>query len=219
MKSGTFQNRSALARWTTLATDCRGAAAVEYAAIGSTMFLLMLGIIEFMYAGFQWLSAETATHAGVRAAVVGDPVASGLKAWDCKAGNMTAGTSCADPQALTLSMVCSSTGAGTGTCAGWGGGFDDAAFTAIVDRMRALFPRIQRANVVVRYVDDFGASRLGFAGRPGGPIPLVTVELKNLNFDLIVVGALLGMTSSTIPMPAFTASLTGEDMQTTWTPT
>ena len=219
MKSVTFRNRSVVAPWPSLAADCRGAAAVEYAAIGSTIFLLMIGIIEFMYAGFQWLSAETATHAGVRAAVVNNPIASGLKSWDCKAGTMTAGTSCADPQAATLSIACTSTGASTGTCAGWGGGFDDAAFTAVVDRMREIFPRVQRANVVVRYVDDFGASRLGFAGRPGGPIPLVTVELRDLNFDLIVVGALLGMTSSTIPMPAFAATLTGEDMQTTWTPT
>ena len=44
------------------------------------------------------------------------------------------------------------------------------------------------ANVSVSYA----YTGLGFAGRPGGPVPTITVELQNLNFQFFFLGGLMG---------------------------
>ena len=89
------------------------------------------------------------------------------------------------------------------------------AFTAIADRMRGIFPRIQDENVVVEY-RHVG---MGFAGRLGGDlVPTVTLELQGLTFDFLLLSflgpMLYGATTvpAGIPMPSFAATLTGEDL-------
>ena len=94
-----------------------------------------------------------------------------------------------------------------GSCNGYGPK-DDAAFTAIVNRMRLIDDRIQPANVVVEY-RHVG---LGFSGNPFGPdiVPMVTVKLQGMVFNLVTPG-LSGLV--TISMPDFSTSLVGEDLK------
>ncbi len=50
----------------------------------------------------------------------------------------------------------------------------------------------------------------GFAGRPGGPVPTVTMRLTGLNFDFVVLGGLLGF--GPVQMPGLATTVTGEDL-------
>jgi hypothetical protein len=70
-----------------------------------------------------------------------------------------------------------------------------------------ILNRIQPQNVIVTYRQ----TGLGFAGRPGGPVPTITVELTGLTFNLVFLNALLG----SIAMPAMKTTVTGEDLSTT----
>ena len=51
-----------------------------------------------------------------------------------------------------------------------------------------VFSRVQPQNVIVTYEQ----TGLGFAGRPGGPVPTITVELTGLTFNYVFLGGLFG---------------------------
>ena len=70
------------------------------------------------------------------------------------------------------------------------------------------FWRIQPQNVRVIYEQ----TGMGFAGRPGGPVPTITIELTGLTFDLPFLNNLMGLPP--IPIPAMSTSATGEDLST-----
>ena len=72
-----------------------------------------------------------------------------------------------------------------------------------------VYGKILPANVIVTYRQ----SGLGFAGRPGGPVPTITVQLTGLTYNLAFLGTLLG--GAQISMPALSATVTGEDMRPT----
>ena len=72
--------------------------------------------------------------------------------------------------------------------------------------MRDIFPRVQTVNVTVQYL----YSGLGFAGRIGGPVPTVTVELQGLNFQFFFLGGLMGFNN--IAIPNMRTTITGEDL-------
>ena len=80
--------------------------------------------------------------------------------------------------------------------------------------MQQIFPRLDSTNVVVEYMPV----GLGFVWRPCGPVPSVTVRLQNMSFDFIVIDSLLtlvgGSLASSLAMPAFTATMVGEDLST-----
>ena len=173
--------------------------------IAMLLFVLIFGIIDFSMAFWQWNSAEKATQFGVRLAVTASPVASGLETFDCKTNAISFGTSCSDPAAAPLpTVLCQGA---TTSCSG-GYGFSAAAFAPISTRMQSVFLQLQPENITVQYAD----SGLGFAGRPGGPVPAVTVCLQNMTFDFTIINGLLGF--PTIAMPPFCATLTAEDMNT-----
>jgi hypothetical protein len=102
-----------------------------------------------------------------------------------------------------------------------GGTYDPAAMRTIVfgrgnaacptapqayPAMCQIFPRIQPGNLVVEYTQ----TGLGFAGRPGGPVPTITVRLTGLSFNFTVLNGLLGFPA--IPMARLTATVSGEDL-------
>ncbi|MCW2238708.1 TadE/TadG family type IV pilus assembly protein [Azospirillum canadense] len=179
-----------------LGIDAHGSAMVEMALVFPLLLTLTFAILEFGNAFYQWLIAEKATEMGVRFAVTAPIVATGLS--DCGAATTaTAGTPCR--------QVAGSDG-WTRTCtSGSASGCDATAFTAIVAKMQAIYPRIAAANVTVQY----SGTGLGFVGR-GSPVPNVTVSLSNLTFDFVVLNGLLGL--GQIAMPDFRATLTGEDL-------
>ena len=69
-----------------------------------------------------------------------------------------------------------------------------------------VLPRISPSNVVIVY----SQTGLGFADRPGGPAPTITVSLQNLSLQLLFLGGLLGLNE--LQMPAMITSITAEDM-------
>jgi hypothetical protein len=71
-----------------------------------------------------------------------------------------------------------------------------------------MFNRISPANVTVTYTH----TGLGFAGRPGGPVPTIEMQLSGLTFNLPFLNSLLGMGPLTIP--PMRTSATGEDLCT-----
>jgi hypothetical protein len=52
-----------------------------------------------------------------------------------------------------------------------------------------IFPRIKPANVKMVYV----RTGLGYAGRPGGPMPTIAVSLQNLPFQFFFLRGLIGL--------------------------
>ena len=73
--------------------------------------------------------------------------------------------------------------------------------------MCQIFPRITPQNVIVEYTQ----TGLGFAGRPGGPLPSITIRLTGLDFNFVVLDSLIGLTA--IPMTGLSASAPAEDLR------
>src|SRR5262249_24565465 len=68
-----------------------------------------------------------------------------------------------------------------------------------------ILPAISAANVTISYAQ----TGLGYAGRPGGPVPTITVSLQNLHFQFFFLSYLLG---ENISIPAMKTTITAEDL-------
>jgi len=53
--------------------------------------------------------------------------------------------------------------------------------------MCQIFTRIKPENIVIEYVH----TGLGYAGRPGGPIPTIKLSLTGLNYDFLILNGFL----------------------------
>jgi TadE-like protein len=204
------------------ARDEDGSTLIEFTVSLLLFMTLLFGIVDFTYAYFQWNAATKATQLGARIAAVSDPVAGGLRTWTGVAGSVLPGD--AMP---TFDVTCESSG-GTASCTGSPGAAigtaSTAAFNAIVygrgngaacpatpatslnTGMCNLFGRITPDRVRIRYQN----TGLGFAGRPGGAVPTVTVSLRNVTFDYVFLGGLMNFAQ--VAMPNFATTVTGEDL-------
>lgn len=201
--------RRPFARWLArLGRSEQGSSAVEYALVFSLMILVTLGTVEIGLMMWQWNSAEKATQAGVRRAVVRDLVAPGLRAVGSEPTTGDYGDWCRDRTTGLIDADCwfAPVTCVSGSCSG-GYGYDDDAFTAIFERMRDMFPLIERANVEIVYA----VSELGFLGRPGGQPMMVTVRLRAMRYDFFLLDAFADL-PDLLTMPDFAATLVGEDM-------
>ena len=201
--------------------DQQGSVLVEVTIILSVTLVLVLGAIDFLLLFYQWNAAAKAVQTGARLAAVSDPVASGLN--NLSQAVMSASV---PPGAAMPNFVVTCDGrTATCTCNGVNacrGGYDRAAMNTIVfgrgssscsDAKSAdlvgmcdIFPRITPANVKIVYAQ----TGLGYAGRPGGPMPTITVSLQNLPFQFFFLRGLMGFHDFQIP--ASTVSLTAEDL-------
>lgn len=198
------------------AGDTRGASMVEFSIIAFLVLIVTGGLVDFSHGFYQWNSATKALQQGARLASISDPVDSSLKGWNgLNVSGTFPGGSFPD-----FKRVCSGA---TGSCSG-GGTYSSAAMNTIVygrsqttcgtiatDGTPAIcdiFRRVQPANVVITYEQ----TGLGFAGRPGGPVPTITVELTGLQFEFVFLNGLMGF--GPITMPAMKTTATGEDMNT-----
>lgn len=191
--------------------DEGGGVLIEFTAVFLLFITLLFGVIEFSYAFYQWNAATKAMQIGARHAAVSDPVMRELPDID--------GLDDADPgEPLAGSYLVECSGYGFGAtyapgCRCTGSEcpakttYDKDAMQGIVDEMKKAFPRIDAKNVSVVYE----YTKLGYAGRPGGPVPTITVSLRGLNFDFVLLSAFLG--SSSIAMPNFATTVTGEDLR------
>jgi Flp pilus assembly protein TadG len=197
-----------------LRRDEAGAVLVEATVALSIIFVFVLGSIDFLTALYEWNAASKAIAMGARIAAVSSPVASDLSSITGLEGGATPG----DPMPDFGTYTCT----GDGNCSV--GAFNAAAFNTIFygrgsgacnDAVGAYYngmcdqlgpPVLKPENVVISYA----YSGLGYAGRPGGPVPTITVSLQNMTFQLFFLGGLLGLNN--IPMPSMATSITGEDL-------
>lgn len=199
-----------------------GASLIEGVIVINVIVLVLAAFIEFGVAVNQWNMAAKAVQIGARVASISDPVDSDLQLFT----GMEGGADPGDPMPV-FSSVCdgaTTTCMGTYPGAGLGGTFDQSAMDRIVSGqdgacslppvgiagMCDMMPRITDENVVVTY--SFGG--LGYAGRAAGPVPVISVTLRNVNFDFLILGNLIGLDQLTIP--PFTVTAVGEDLSTTY---
>lgn len=196
-------------------SDDRGAALLEFTIVIGVLITTTLGVVEFSYLFYQWNAASKAVQVGARLVAVSDPIDSTLLDITGMEGGLLPGVPIT-PEPY-FDRECSGA---TGTCTN-GGTYDATAMATLINGLRnvgpdpdpnglpgmqAIFPRINASNVVVHYIH----AGLGYAGRPGGMIPTITVKLVGLNFEFIFLGGLLGF--SDIAIPPMTTTITGEDL-------
>ena len=191
-----------------------GSVLVEATLLVPFLFVFLLGSIDFLYAFFEWNMANKAVQLGARLAAISDPVSSDLSTLTGLSDTVLPG----EPMPA-FTRACSSlspTGA-TGTCTD--GTYSQAAMRRIVfgdpqatacsdtgSGMCSLDASITPANVTITYTQ----TGLGYAGRPGGPVPTITVSLRNLPFRFFFLDALLRSADMTIP--PMTTTTTGEHL-------
>jgi Flp pilus assembly pilin Flp len=204
-------NRLRRADRASLLTDARGATTVEFGLVAGLLFLVLFAIADLGFAFWQWSSASKALQLGVRLAAVSDPVSSDLKTMTGVSETVFDGDAMPYYQRVCsgASRSCSS------------GTFDQTALNTLVygrgnascpataqafAPMCQIFSRIKPENVVIEYVH----TGLGYAGRPGGPIPTIRLSLTGLNYQFITLNSLLGLPP--ISMSGLLASATAEDL-------
>lgn len=229
-----------------LRQDTSGAVMVEFTAALTVFLLLLFGSVEFANVFYQWNAATKAVQWGARVAAVSDPVAANLTAftgvengtlpgvvlpsaaYDCVCKGSTSqctGTMPASAPACNIGA--------TGLAAlqrivyGVSGATSCGTSTSNRDMgMCHLFPGLTVQNVEVEYQ----YTGLGYAGRPGGPVPTITVRLHQrltpstvdanvLRFQFILIGGLMKIGNAAFPdfidLPSFATTVTGEDLTAT----
>jgi Flp pilus assembly pilin Flp len=206
----------------TLRRDEHGAVLVEVTVMMTIMFVFLLGAIEFLFVFYQWNAAAKAVQIGARIAAVSDPVASGLNTLSASVTDRFATPG--DPMPFfqitcdgaSQQCKCNDEGACPAAL-----GYDAGAMRTIVygrgstscsdatsfydTGMCDIFARITPANVVIIYTQ----TGLGFAGRPGGPAPTITLSVKDIPLQLFFLSGLMGFKPQ---MPTVTTSITAEDL-------
>lgn len=200
--------------------DEAGAVFTEFAILLPVLVLVMCGSIDFLYAFYQWNSAVKAVEVGARIAAVSDPVAVGLNNLSNQAvmNGALPGATMPSFTVTCLSESCTCVGTCTGLVEK---SFDTAAIDRIVfgrgrtkcseaqtyytSGMCNVLPSITPANVVIVYQQ----TGLGYAGRPGGPVPTIQVALRDMQFQFFFLSSLLGVH---IAMPPITTTITAEDL-------
>ncbi len=206
-----------------LRRDESGAVLVELSILLPIVITVLCGSIDVLYAFYQWNAAAKAVQVGARIAAVSDPVAAGLNNLSNQV--LLSGLVTSGQPMPSFQVTCdgsSETCTCVGTCADMAPNpFNRAAMNAIIfgrgsasctdatsyytSGMCDILPSISPSNVRIVYTQ----TGLGYAGRPGGPVPTITISLQNMRFQFFFLRYLLG---SDIPMPAMTTTITAEDL-------
>ena len=206
-----------------LLKDDSGAALLEFTAGAFTFFIVLFGIVEFSNVYYQWNAATKATQLGARLAAVSEPAVVGFRDISGLSDDVLPGGTMPD---FDFTCVDGTSGCSTDALRTIVYGRCDPATETCVNGVRTacnfashprnvgmcnVFPRVNAPSMIsVRYEN----TSLGYAGRPGGPVPTITVSLRQLNYDFILLGAFLPTNS--ITMPSFATTVTGEDLNASW---
>ncbi|MCX2725654.1 TadE/TadG family type IV pilus assembly protein [Roseibium salinum] len=185
-------------------SDRDGISLTEGLIVFPIMVLVVSALIEFSYGMHQWNQAAKAVQLGARKAAVSCPLTEDFE------------TVFAFDPALGGELIPASS-ATVSQC----GPDENNCVAARLDRlvngvagstwpgMATYFqqPDFGPDNVVVIYEQ----SGLGYHGRPEGPVVSLRLELRNVQFDLPVVGQLLGL--GTINVPGFPVTVSTEDLR------
>jgi Flp pilus assembly protein TadG len=187
------------------ATCTSGVTAGEFALILPVVLIFLLGIVDAGRFMWEYNRAEKATQIGTRFAVVTNPAAPGLFAFDFTSVGVNAGDPVTSSALGTITCTSAGCTCATAPCP-TGTGAPTGAWTQLLARMKDVDSHIIDSNVQVSY----SASGLGYAGDPGGmdAVPLVRVSLTGMTFKPFYYPV---FKSGSIPMPDFHASLTSED--------
>lgn len=198
---------------------------MEMAIVISLYLILVFGIIEFALIIFHWSRLVEGTRTAARYAIVNDPACNIFNLpWDptkphfLKQSCSSAPLDCSGGAQETYMSI-----AGNCTVSDTGEQAQDAACRIVSEHkvdsnneilqfrgnMRGIQPLINspETDVIITYT----CTDAGFAGL-AQKVPAVTVETRDVNYNLIVPG-LLGLDVS-VTMPAFATTRTGEDMST-----
>jgi len=205
--------------------DNNGGVLVEATIMITIMFVLVLGSIDFLFAFYQWNAATKAVQVGVRIAAVSDPVAKGLNSLSAGVVSASLRPGSAMPSFTVTcdgaTAICNCQGA----CKGVRGYNATAMQTIVFGRgsmacgdatslytagMCDIFARITPANVRIVYTQPAAPAGLGFAGRPGSPVPTIRISLQNMPFRFFFLGDLLGFRN--IQIPGATTTMAAEDL-------
>ena len=201
--------------------DESGSSMLEVTAVMTVFLLILFGVIEFSFVFYQWNAATKAVQHGARMAAVSNPVANDLMTMTGVGGGVLPG---AQMPAFDRECTSNSASGATGTCTG-NNSYNADAMQRIVfgstTRIQCdpststrdvgmchLFERITPLNVKVRYQHNL--TELGYAGRPCGPVPTITVSLTGLSYTYIFLNGLTALAS--VNLPGFATTVTGEDM-------
>jgi hypothetical protein len=191
--------------------DEAGSVLLEFTVTMLVFLIFVFGAVEGSLLFYQWNIATKAVQLGARLAAVSNPVSSDLLTLT---GLEDTGKLPGD-QMPDFDRICDGA---TGSCSG--GTYNAAAMNTLVYGrgdtscdpsnsnigMCDIYGRIKPENVVVRYQ----YTGLGYAGRPGGPVPTITVGLQGLEFNFIALDGLLGLGPITIP--GLRTTMTAEDL-------
>ncbi|SNS44948.1 TadE/TadG family type IV pilus assembly protein [Tropicimonas sediminicola] len=193
--------------------DEDGATLVEFALVLALFLLILFGLIDFGRMAFHYVTAEKAMHIAARVAAVRPPACAGVPEFHLIDPDNTDttppdyGTRCNAGANVCLP-------AGTISCAG---ALTNSTVAEIWPIVRGTLPNDANPDALrFSYAYD---PNLGFLGGPY--VPVVTVELQNLQFRFISpLGALVGLTGATAPtglgadiaFPAMSVSMPGEDL-------
>lgn len=187
-----------------------GSVLLEFTVTIFVFLVVLFGVIEFSLAFYQWNAATKAAQFGARYAATSNPVLQQLPSIDglkaANAGDDFAGNFDVLCDGSLPTPACKCTGS---ECPGTLTYLPDN-MTAIVNAMKKAYPNITSKNVTVRYDNTY---KLGYAGRPGGPVPTVTVSLKGVKFNFILLSFLI---PGSITMPGLSTTVTGEDLNAGW---
>ncbi len=184
-----------------------GATMVEFAFAVPMFLLIFFGLIDFGRLAFHWVTAERALYTAARVAAVRPPICAGVPTVHAQgATGARYGTMCS---------------AGAGTCVNPGtftcSGGTDTTSVEIWGYVNGTLPvGATVANLQFSYSFD---QNLGFVGGPY--VPMVTVQLTNLNFQFltpfsgliaVIGGAAPSGLGAQIPMTNLSVSLPAEDL-------
>jgi len=205
--------------------DANGGVLVEATIMITIMFVFVLGSIDFLFALYQWNAATKAVQVGARIAAVSDPVANGLTSLSARVISASLRPASAMPRFTITCDGSTATCNCEGACIGVSG-YNAAAMQTIVfgrgsktcgdatssysAGMCDIFDRITPANVRIVYTQPAAPAGLGYAGRPGGPVPTIQVSLQNIPFRFFFLRDLLGFRD--IPIPSVATTMTAEDL-------
>jgi len=193
--------------------DESGATLVEFGIVLAVFLLLFFGLIDFGRLGFHYVHTEKAMQIAARVSAVRPPACPGVPEVHVRGtvapGTLPPkfGTSCGSG-----ATVC--TNPGTITCSG----------SAANPTANEIWTLISGALPNDAGIDNLRFSysydnNLGFLGGPY--VPVVTVEVQNLNFQFLSpLGALVGLAGGAanpglgadIPFPPMSVSLPAEDL-------
>jgi Flp pilus assembly protein TadG len=200
--------------------DESGAVFAEFALLLPMIVIVICGSIDFLNAFYQWNAAAKAVEVGARIAAVSDPVVTGLNNLSNQAvfDGLMPGRPMPGFNITCSDGVCSCSGTCTGIVTN---SYDPSAMNRIIfgrgstacgdatsyyaTGMCDVLTSITPANVVILY----SHTGLGYAGRPGGPLPTISVSLQKMKFQFFFLTPLLGVD---IAIPPMTTTVTAEDL-------